>query len=161
MDNDIDTKIGELRAFLHAENDADLARKLRIDKSTVSSWRSRKRIPERFSSILDGDVIEHRSSPPELWGDIEDTAFSLALCRYTLAFKNIVDAGDYQEAMHTFRDNRRFWLIMNNAASSLQERMRDGSFDLSSAFAVLLHEDMKEPKAVSYTHLTLPTKAKV
>jgi len=64
MDDDIDAIISALRERLSAETDADLARKLRIDKSTISSWRSRRSVPNRFRKIASGESHQMMSAPP-------------------------------------------------------------------------------------------------
>ena len=52
------------------ETDADLARKLRVDKSTVSSWRRRDGLPARFQKILEvGLSAQSVQAPPLEWGE--------------------------------------------------------------------------------------------
>ena len=56
--------IDHLRAFMDVVSDPELARKLRIDKSTISSWRSRGSVPNRYRRILSGSDPHAYEMPP-------------------------------------------------------------------------------------------------
>ena len=53
MHSSVDATIAGLRGAVSAGTDAELARMLGVDQSTISSWRSRGRVPERFVKMLD------------------------------------------------------------------------------------------------------------
>ena len=62
----VDTTIAGLRGVVGAQNDAELANKLGVNKSTVSGWRARGRVPSRYVELLDAKPIPSRDVWPEL-----------------------------------------------------------------------------------------------
>jgi hypothetical protein len=145
MDEDVEARIAALRAHLGAQHDADLAAKLGIGKSTISSWRSRGRIPERFLRVLDGESHEPIATPPRGWGDHERAAFDLALFRFTLLFGPLAREGHCRDAMVVFSNTSIFWLMMHHARKDLVERMEAAGHQLQVAFAVILYEEREAP----------------
>lgn len=144
MSSKADDIILALREHLEAKNDADLARKLRIDKSTVSSWRSRGRVPDRFRRIAEGDSHEAVATLPTRWGEHEDKSFQLALFRYSRLFGPTAGSGDFRAAMELFSKGTFLWYMLTNAQDDLAERQKNGD-SLSTAFALTLHEDIASP----------------
>lgn len=64
---DIEETIEALKLRMKAVTDSDLARKLAIDKRTVSAWRARGAVPERYLSITAGADHQTVNTPPLRW----------------------------------------------------------------------------------------------
>lgn len=72
----------QLKLKLDASTDSELARKLGVDRRTVSGWRTRGKVPKRNLGIIDGASKNAYSAPPEIRGEHEKVAFRLALLRF-------------------------------------------------------------------------------
>lgn len=81
MDVTIEENLARLRKIFGAANDAELARALKLGQSTISTWKSRGRIPDRVLSILDGESPLALGTSPMNWGPHENAALGLALVR--------------------------------------------------------------------------------
>lgn len=133
-----------LKEKLGAETDADLARKLRVDKSTVASWKSRGNVPQRYASILDGASHQQILTPILQWSDIELHAFKLALFRFCHAAKTKIDTADYRGNVSLFQHASPFFKIMNEAQRDLISVMDEREYNLQTAFAIIIYEDNEE-----------------
>ncbi len=135
--------IDKLKVKLGAETDVELARKLRIEKSTISSWKARGRVPGRFVRILAGDGHTAFDSPPIGWGEEEKAAFSLALFRFSRAYADIVAKGEYRELMPLFQaGSGHFWWLMSRAQKALIERQERNALDINTAKAMVIFDDL-------------------
>ena len=139
--------IEALKKCMGAQTDAELARKLRIDKSTVSSWKSRDSVPQRFLNILDGQSHQVIATPPIRWGEHENIAFSLALYRFSRWVSAIIESGDFRKLNPIFnsQSNLHIWLFLNDAQSDLIEAQDDGRHSMADAQTFLLLDEIDDP----------------
>jgi len=144
MSQDVEETIDQLKAIMDAESDADLARKLRIDRSTIASWKARKRVPARFSEILTGESAQFVLAPPSKWGSHEEFAFRLALFRLARAMADVVVEGDFRTNLQVFAKSPLFWKLMVEAQKDLVNRQNDGQNNESTALALLIHDDLEQ-----------------
>lgn len=139
----VDSVIQSLRAVVGAKNDAELARQLKIDQSTISSWRARGRVPERFATLL-----EAKPSPSaDVWPELNDRGTAVALARYVILRQHVATQGDTELAFSAFAEVKPFWLVMHRAVHDLQAKMKALNVELSTAAALILQEDLRDPKA--------------
>ena len=137
--------IAALRAKLGARTDAELARKLGIDKSTVSSWKARGNVPGRFANILTGKR-SHQTfmTPPIAWGEDETAAFELALFRFARA---TADQGTFETYRAAFENvtsvGPRFWSLMEMCLSELLNRQSEGDYPLHTALGLAMFDDFE------------------
>lgn len=148
MDASVETIISDLRSAVMATSDADLARKLKVDKSTVSSWRSRGRVPERFAKMAKQNHVM-TISMPEVWGELQDRAHPITLLRYTIYRAEMVRSSSIEVSLLAFRDMRPFWLIMNRAVEEIRQKASSLDIELSAAQAIIMHEDLRDPDATA------------
>ena len=149
----VDSTIAGLRSVVGAHNDSDLATKLRLDKSTISGWRSRGRVPERFVQLLEPERVPEI----DIWPELHDRGTALALARYVILRTEIVHSGDADKAIAAFLDVKPFWLVLNRAVLDLRSKVEALKIDLSAAAALLLQDDLRDPKATAArltSHLT-------
>lgn len=141
MAADVDEVIAALRERLGAETDADLARKLRINKSTISSWRARGNVPDRFHGILRGDNHQSYATAPQKWGDQEQEAFNLALFRLARIVSKQVDLTDYRKSVEAFSGlaGALFWSLMIESERDLAEDHQSQRSRLS----LLIYDDIE------------------
>jgi len=130
-------------SHLGAETDVDLARKLAIDKSTVSSWRSRDNLPDRYLRILHGEDKQTVATPPLKWGQYEDYAFRLALFRYAKARGEAAQSADFKTVWTTFTHIGGFWKLMHESQKDLAQCLEEQTSVMDTAFAIVLHEDLE------------------
>lgn len=147
MEPTVEEVISALRAHFEVDSDAELARKLMINKSTVSSWRARGSVPQRFRGILSGEPHQFMHSPPLQWGEDEQAAFSLALFRFSRLVAAKVELEKYRDALTLFggRAFPAFWIMMSAAQKDLAERR--GNHTLSTLLALLIHDDLADDDA--------------
>lgn len=145
--NDFEKAIDDLKARLKAVSDADLARKLAIDKRTVSAWRVRGAVPERYISIINGEDHQTVNTPPLRWGPYELAAFRLALFRYTRVFAGIATSGDYTEVYRNFARQGGFWILFRRSQEDLAKAMDERTDVLDTALALLFHDDLAAGEA--------------
>lgn len=124
------------------DSDAELARKLRIDKSTISSWRSRGSVPERYKRILNGADPHTYATAPAGWGEFEVFAFRLALFRYSRARAEVATSGDYPAALRAFSFEHGFFRLMGLCQQDLARTKEEDGVTLSTAFDLMLHQYM-------------------
>lgn len=140
---EVERTIERLREHFRAETDADLARRLRIDKSTVSSWRARGRVPDRFLKMLEGASHQAVGAAPLHWGDHEHAAFQLALFRYARLVSDTVASGDYRSNIDLLmKAETDFWILMNAAQMDIAERPANNPYDPSTAAMLIVHDDL-------------------
>lgn len=134
--------IDDLKKHVGAKTDTELARLLSLDKRTVSAWRSRKSVPQRFLNLLSGkgeatDLVPfHKMSP------LDKNAFSLALFRYTRVMGDLAQNGDYRDVWEEFRTGFNFWALMISARNDISEALRQRADHPATALALVLHDDV-------------------
>jgi hypothetical protein len=147
MESQVDLTIASLRTSVSAKSDADLARKLGVDQSTISAWRSRGRVPNRFLQLLDDRSKGAASKPPQVWGELQDRAQAVTLLRFTLLRQGVAQSRDIDRALPLFRDLKPFWLMMHRAVHELRMKMEALHVDLATAQALLMQDDLRDPSA--------------
>jgi hypothetical protein len=89
MADDVESVVVALKRHFGVQSDQDLARRLRLGRSTISSWRARQTVPARYSRLLEGEdegfAIEFKHQTEE-----EGLALSLALMRLIRDHGNVV-----------------------------------------------------------------------
>lgn len=149
MLNQVDVTLEGLRRAVSARNDADLARKLGIDQSTISSWKARGRVPDRFTKLLADEDGRGSTEPPQVSGEMTNRATSIALGRYTILLGDVAKSGDIDRAMTAYLDLRPFWLVLNRAVHELRVKIETLHIDPSAAQALILQEDFRDPAATA------------
>ncbi len=142
MAENVEEAITALKVRLAVESDADLARRLRVSKSTISSWRARNSVPRRFLGVIAGDDHQFMLAPPLKGGEHEEAAFRVTLFRFARLMQETTDLKDYRKALRLFGSEASsvFWLMMDEAQKDLMSRRDDQP--LSNALALLLHDDV-------------------
>lgn len=142
MAGSVEDVIASLKAQLGADTDTELARRLRVNKSTVSSWRARGSVPRRFLGILDGDPHQFMLAPPLKWGEHEEAAFRVALFRFCRLMLKTTDISDFRRVLRLFSGEAypAFWLMMDAAQKDLINRQ--GEYPGATTFGLLLHDDI-------------------
>lgn len=149
MQGSVDTAIAELRSFVGAQTDAELARHLELDKSALTAWRSRGRVPERYQDLLE----KMRSGKPleelEIWPELHRAAQRIALIRFTLLRQEEARSGNVDQAMQTFKSLKPFWLIMYRALHDVRQKMMAVGAELKTAQALVMQQDLRDPEATA------------
>lgn len=145
MERPVEETLEALRQHFQVATDAELARKLRIDKSTISSWKARNRVPDRYRGILQGDTKAAAGVSPLRWSEHESAAFDLALFRLARIIAAHVDLDDYAESLSYFSHLAAtdLWLMQNDCQGDLAAF---GELP-HTALALAIHGDLKEPDA--------------
>lgn len=143
MENDVGEVISTLMHKLRADSEADLARKLRIKQSTISSWKSRGNVPSRFRDIAGGASSLTLGVGPVYWSEQEKVAFGLALFRYCRLHCKDLRSGDFASAMATAGSSGDLWSLYGEAQRELWAAVETGQDDYRSAQAVLIHRDLE------------------
>lgn len=149
MQGTVDSTIAGLRGVVGAKTDAELGRMLGIDQSTISSWRARGRVPDRFVKMLGAADKSEASGAPQVWGELQDCAQSIALIRFTLLRAEIAQCRNVDRAMAIFLDLKPFWLVLNRAVHDLRLKMEALSVDLKTAQALVMQDDLRDPLSTS------------
>lgn len=142
MQQSVGTTIAGLRGIVGAANDAELAQKLGLDKSTVSGWRARGRVPPRYTKLLEAEQIPSI----DVWPELHDRGTAVALARYTILNNQIAMSGDADKALRTFLEVKPFWIVMHRAFTDIRAKMDALNIDIQSAAALLLQEDLRNPE---------------
>lgn len=139
--------IEALKAQFGTQTDADLARRLSIDKSTISSWKARGSVPRRFRAILSGASPSFFAISPMGWGEHEKNAFEIALFRFTRARAEVALEGDHEKCLEAFTSSGEFWVLMLEAQKQLLDRQGDGRHSPDTAQALAIHDLLDEGDA--------------
>lgn len=81
MSDDVNERIELLKRRFRVGTDQGLAERLRLDRSTVTSWRRRGAIPERYKQMADGQVTFLPDFLDKALTDVDQAALTLALMR--------------------------------------------------------------------------------
>lgn len=149
MHSSVDATIAGLRGAVSAGTDAELARMLGVDQSTISSWRSRGRVPERFVKMLDTGKKAGSSEAPQVWGELQERAQTIALIRFTLIRSKVAQSGDVDRALGVFLDLKPFWLVLHRSIHELRIKMEALRVDLKTAQALVMQDDLRDPEATT------------
>lgn len=138
----------QLKLKLDATTDSELARKLGVDRRTVSGWRARGSVPKQYLGIIDGASKNAYSAPPAIWGEYEQVAFRLALLRFSSFYHESFAGADYRSLLADFpMCAAGFWLLLSEAQKDLANAMDEGARNLEVAFAMLVHDDLSDMSA--------------
>lgn len=143
----IDEQIEQLKTAVSAASDSELARKLQIDRRTVSGWRSRNSIPKRYLSILDGQSKDFVGCAPLHWGEYEQAAFEAALFRFGNFYKRHYENPEFSQLMTDFPfAAASFWALMGSTQKEIARNMERGDHvNLHAATAMIYHADISQP----------------
>jgi Bacteriophage CI repressor helix-turn-helix domain len=145
MNGSVEDTIAHLRTAVGATTDAELARRLDVDQSTISSWRARGRVPNRYVKELLSPANERTADHPAIWGEMENRAIGIALARYALLHRNLLTSSDVDRVMTAFLDPKPWWLVLNRAVHDLRGKMIGLDVDPSTAQALILNDDLRNP----------------
>ncbi|MFN3721890.1 MAG: helix-turn-helix domain-containing protein [Paracoccaceae bacterium] len=143
----VEALITNLRSVVGAKNDAELARQLDIDQSTISSWRARGRVPVRFTKILDTPNVGAKPDPDHAWPEMQERATAVALARFVMLRRHEFEGPATDLTLARFLDIKPFWLLMNRAVLELRTKIDALKIDLATAAALVLQEDLRDPDA--------------
>lgn len=89
MADDVESVVVALKRHFGVQSDQDLARRLHLGRSTISSWRARQAVPSRYTRLLQGEdqgfAIDFKDLTEE-----EGLALSLAIMRLMRDCGNVV-----------------------------------------------------------------------
>ena len=145
MQGNVDVTIANLRTVVKAKSNADLARKLGVDQSTISSWRARGRVPDQFLEFLKDPA----SQKSQVWQELTECATAVALVRYTLLRHDVAKSRDIDRGMSVFLTLKPWWLVMHRAAHELRLKMDALGTDLKTAQALIMQDDLRDPDATA------------
>lgn len=151
MVESVETTIQGLRGALSAKSDAELARTLGIDQSTISSWRARGSVPKKFVNLLRSDGSSVAGGPIDLstleaWPELQERSRAIGLLRFTLLRSEVARSGDIDRAINAFLDQKSFWLLMFRAAHDLGLKMQALGVEMKTAQALILQDDLRDPE---------------
>lgn len=138
----VDDTISALKLRLNAESDSDLARRLGLDKRTISAWRSRGSVPQRYCDIAQGEHPAPIWTPPAKWGTYEELAFRLALFRFARVRADAVQHATVGTMVSLFGGAGGFWLLMHQAQSDIARVSAERGIGEDFAFALVIDEDI-------------------
>jgi len=144
MIGSVEEAIDRLKRHLGAKTEAELARQLRTSQSTISSWKTRGRVPQRFLNILKGESSLAVAAPPVHWAAHENAAMSVALFRYTRIYADVSRSSDFPALMSMLGRTNEIWDLFRQAQWDLLKCMEEGGHSLSSAVAIVLHSDVED-----------------
>lgn len=150
MEASVDQTIGKLRDLFGAETDSELAKQLHLDKSTVSSWRSRGRVPERFTKLLTAEPSDlfPWDEPLEVLRELQPVAMPIALFRYSLLLNDPESGLADNEAMLAFLTNLLpFNSVIFRAAVDLRKRQKAVGVKPEVAQLLVLQDDIRDRQA--------------
>lgn len=147
MGADVDGALEKLREHFRVETDAELARRLKIGQSTISTWKSRGRVPDRVMRMLDGETNLALGLGPVYWGPYENTAFGLALIRFARMYGSAEAGEDFRAEYRAATRPGDFWSLFLQAQEDLRIEMEKSEGGLpQEALALILHDDRDDPE---------------
>lgn len=139
---EVDETISALKLRLNAESDSDLARRLGLDKRTISAWRSRGSVPQRYREIAQGEHPAPIWTPPVKWGTYEELAFRLALFRFVRVRAEAVQHATVGTMYSLFGGAGAFWMLMHHAQNDIARVAAERDIEEDFAFALVIDEDI-------------------
>jgi len=95
----VESTIDKLKRRFGAQNEAELARYLMVGQSTISTWKSRNRVPDRIQRIADGEHPLALGTTPLNWGPHEQASLGLALTRFARLHRASIETDDFAGAL--------------------------------------------------------------
>ena len=142
--SETDDAVERLKAHFKVATDADLARRLAVDKSTVSAWRARQKLPQRYQRMLEGDDHQAGLTPPARWGDYEKAAFELAVFRFARATSKELGEGDFRALFQIYtKVFGVIWSMQRQAQQDIAAQIEKGRVEHPrEATILLIHDDL-------------------
>ncbi|NYS24916.1 hypothetical protein HUK65_07905 [Rhodobacteraceae bacterium 2376] len=116
-----------------------------MDKSTVSGWRARRRVPTRFVKMLD-EPGRGTFNTGEVSGELQERAYSIALARFVLLRHDLAASGEVNKSLPAFRQMLPFWLIVHRAVHDMLSTVESLQIDLDAAQVLILQDDLLHPE---------------
>ena len=145
MERPVEEVLAALKRHFGVETDADLARKLRVDKSTISSWKARGSIPARYQGILEGSSSSTVGVSPIKWSEHEKAAFDLALFRFSRIMTEKANLSDYVESLTYFSGLAAPDICI--LQDFCQRDLAAYEQPLHTALSTAIYEDLADPQA--------------
>ena len=142
MTDEVSETIECLRDVMNATSDADLARKLQIGQSTVSTWRKRGPVPMRYQRIAKGEHPFAYGEAPAYWSANENAALGIALTRYCRINFDAVTENDFASLLEMANYAEDLWTLLRAAREDLAT---SAGKSLHARVAELLHRDCTNP----------------
>lgn len=141
MQEDVSATVERLKQRFHATTDQELAEKLELGRSTITSWRRRGSVPIRYAKLAEGEVVTPFGMPWTYWTDEENAALSLALLRHGAWQKPLIqDYGMYLSKAGFIVP--QLLSQMQTALADLRQVMRDrGIDDARQCLSVMVWEE--------------------
>lgn len=149
MDNLVDATIANLRSVVNASSNAELAQKLGVDQSTISSWRARGRVPNKFIKFLREPANISSAEMGDIWPEMTSCATAVALVRYTLLRHEVASSGEVDRGLSVFLTLKPWWFVVHRAAHDLRSKMEALGIDLKTAQALIMQYDLRDPAATA------------
>lgn len=143
MTEDVQQSIDRLKAALLATTDADLARKLRVDRSTIASWKARGKVPDRFSMIEHFGQNHASGIAPAIWDLRDKLCFSIALFRFCRTHSETIMSDDFRK-IHDFFFFSDFWNLVAQAEDDMRTMQENRGYSEQTAFSMLVYEDLQD-----------------
>lgn len=146
MGEDADQTVEALKRRFRAPTDQALAARLKLGRSTVTSWRRRGTVPERYARL----AKEVLAFPPDLldrsWSPVEHAAMTLALVR--LIKGSADDVGDFPRFLSKVSFLApRLAVGLEHALIDLSARMTEaGIEDPTQCLNLIVFEEFFAPK---------------
>lgn len=126
-EDQVEENLAKLKVLLGAETDSDLARLLSLDRRTVSGWRARKSIPERYLAMLH----DHAASQTPAFGmnlsEVDRAALSLALFRHARARADAATSEDFGKTWRAFWNLGAFFEMFMLARRDIARELQAGA----------------------------------
>jgi transcriptional regulator with XRE-family HTH domain len=145
----VQATLNGLKRAMSAQNEAELARRLGIKQSTISSWEQRGRVPQGFAQMVEASGVNDTRrvsvGPDTIPKEIQELSHPIALMRFALLHGDLIRNGDFDAVLPTVRNMVPFWLILHRAVYDLMTRNRELCVDPATAQALVLQEDLRAP----------------
>lgn len=140
----VENTIAAMKAAHGAETDEQLAKSLGIGRSTISSWRIRGSVPQRYLTRVPGDSRASVSYAPLSWEDEERAAFELALLRFFKEHGKIFE--NYRAFLEGGMAVAGFWIILDRAKKDIVTAMDEGDKSALRAAHILAFREFAAPE---------------
>lgn len=150
MDNGVETTISGLKAKFGVNTDTELARRLGVDKRTVSAWKIRGSVPERVQRILAGETRVALQVAPQKWDDEEKLAFAHALFRIARINGSTAQGTALEKVRAAFdQSSWQFWAMFDKAQEELAALIEQGTHrTVDEAALMLMYLVINDPESV-------------
>lgn len=91
MSDIVDVLVAKLKARYLVETDQDLAKALKLGRSTVATWRNRGSVPKKYEALANGKQVRsfYGETPWEFWNELERAGMELAFLRLMRDFGDV------------------------------------------------------------------------